>query len=70
MIDKELAEWRTIHCRVGSSETVNSLRDRRIGIHCRVGSSERPEPTGAVELDIHCRVGSSEMDKIDLARRA
>ena len=50
----------SVHCRIGSSESLGYVRRNSNFVHCRIGSSETENSPFLQGASVHCRIGSSE----------
>ena len=51
---------RLVHCRIGSLEVTNAVREASTQVHCRIGSLEVTHHEATRYALVHCRIGSLE----------
>src|SRR5690606_1489779 len=66
---RNLAGRHGVHCRIGSAEKLDWMREGAFFVHCRIGSSEIGHQLAQALAEVHCRIGSSEKDRRQARRR-
>ena len=63
MLIREIWSDPVVHCRIGSSESIEVDYGDAGNVHCRIGSSESWSVEQMRSLCVHCRIGSPEIIK-------
>ncbi len=61
MNEQDITTVISVHCRIGSLETIALIEKLKVKVHCRIGSLENKKAPAARFLVVHCRIGSLEI---------